>query len=69
MKKIEASLIKRLLRISGKGLVTVRLGHFSFGGTLFYSLSYSLILKVFLEHSWRSVAYLEFWNKKAKEKH
>jgi len=41
----------------------------SFGGVFFYflSLSYSWTLRVFLEHSWRSVVYLELWSKKAKE--
>ncbi len=31
------------------------------------SLSYFSIHRVFLEHSWSSLAYLEFWSKKAKE--
>ena len=33
----------------------------------FRTLSYSWTLRFFLEHSWRSVAYLEFWSKKEKE--
>ena len=46
MKKIEASLIKRLSRISGKDLVSLdlKLSHYSL------SLSYSLTLRFFLEH-------------------
>jgi len=31
------------------------------------SLSYSWALGAFLEHSWRSEAYLELWNKKENE--
>ena len=31
------------------------------------SLSYSCTLRFSLEHSWRSVAYLEFWSNKEKE--
>jgi len=62
VKKIEASLIKRLLRISGRDLVNsvLELSHFSL------SLSYSWILRVFLEHSWRG-GILGFWSKKEKE--
>ena len=48
MKKIEASLIKRLLRISGEGLISLFLevSHYSLSSIL-------LVLRVFLEHSWR----------------
>jgi len=46
MKKIEASLIKRLMSISGQCLVSLALdlSHYSL------SLSYSWKLRVFLEH-------------------
>ena len=55
LKKIEASLIKRLLRISSY-LLSVQ-----FWSSLFIlSFLYSWTLRVSMEHSWRSVAYLVF---------
>jgi len=52
MKKIEVSLIKMLMRISGQGLVHVNLVSLSLDFSL-YSLYHTLGHRVFLEHSWR----------------
>ena len=54
LKKLEASLIKWLLRISWQVF------SYTYGSHSILSLSYSWILRVFLENSWRSVAYLGF---------
>ena len=70
MKKIEASLIKRLLRIGWQASSfqcehfvnsVLELSHYSL------SLSYSWILRVFLEHSWRVWNTWDFWSKKEKK--
>ena len=61
MEKIEASLIKRLMRINWQGF-----NSFLVELSSILTLSYSLTLRVFLEHSWR-VAYLDAWSKKTKE--
>jgi len=54
-------LIKILWGSAGKILT-------GFGGALFYTLSLILLdTYSFLDHSWRSVAYLEFLIKKEKE--
>ena len=61
--KIEASLIKRLLRINSQTFVNSVL---ELSLSLF-SPSHTLGHLEFLEHSWRSVACLEFWRNKEKE--
>jgi len=63
MKKIEASLIKRLVRIISWLFIgsVLKLSFYS------VSLSYSLTLRVFLEHSGRSVALCIWIKKETKE--
>jgi len=55
-------MIKMILRINSWHLSMLVFCQFSFGALIFYSLSlsYSWTLRVFLEHSWSSVAYFGF---------
>ena len=68
MKRIEASLIKRPMRISGKAFVSSTFCEFNFGALSLFSLSLILLnTQIFLEELLVGVEYLYSWSKKAKE--
>ena len=68
MKKIKASLIKRILRISSQLLLVISFCQFYLGSlSLSYILSHSLGHKVFFENSWWSVVYLGFGSRRQRK--